>query len=113
MGDFNELMSDVMPGMVPSHDRPSVPEADLSAHLEKLRPILPPDATDSRVLEVLGKQSVFAEEVLGQVMELLGMQPFFANLRYRYLEVCTETELLDVDIKMVAHMKFKTDAMTG
>ena len=109
MGEMSQMMGAVMPSL----GRPSVPETELSSHVEKLRPILPPDAADRGVVEVLGKQAVFAEEILGEFMQLIGVQPFFAHLSYRYLEECTVPDLLGADIKMVAHLKYKTDAIGG
>lgn len=103
VGEINE--------MTPSLDGPSVPEVELNSHVEHLRLILPPDATDSHVLEVLGKQDAFAEEILGEFMELLGVQPFYADFSYHDLEECGETDLLKADVETVAHLKFKTDTI--
>jgi hypothetical protein len=111
--ESQRFVDQVMPGMRQVLVRPSVPEAELSGHLEKLRPILPRDAADSLVLAVLGKQAVCAEEVLGEFMKLVGVQSFFANLSYRYLEECTETDLLGADIDIVAHLKFRTDTIAS
>lgn len=106
IGAINEVMSET----IPSVGKPSVPEAELSDHVAKLHPILPSGAEDNRVLDVLGRQAVFAEEVLGEFMKLIGIQLFFANLSYYYLEECTVTELLGADIKVAAHLKFETNA---
>lgn len=107
-GKLNEMN----PGTMPSLDGPSVPDAELSSHVEHLRLILPPDVTDSRILEVLGKQDVlFAEKILGEFMELLGVQPFYADFSYHDLEECGETDLLKADVETVAHLKFKTDTI--
>ncbi len=111
--ESQRVMGDLMSGMMPSFGSRSAPESELISHIKKLRPILPPDRADSAVLEVLGKQAVFAEEVLGEFMEQIGIQPFFANLSYRYLEECTTADLLASDINLVGHLKFKTGSTAG
>lgn len=90
-----------------------VPTTALHLHLERLRPILPEDTPESRVLEILGKQEVFAEQTLWEFIGLIGIQQLFANLSYPYLEECSEEELLAEDIRMIAHLKFKTDAISS
>jgi hypothetical protein len=87
--------------------KPRIVNDALEQHAEHLRPLLGADVGQDRVLEVLGKQAVFAEHVLGEFMKLLGIQPFFANLSYRYLEECSVAELLAADIKLIDHLKFK------
>ena len=106
MADIHEMTSAV----TPSVGRQPPPEIDLQAHVERLRPILPQDVTEDAVLEVLAKQAVFAEQILADFMGLFGVQPFFANLSYRYLEECTESDLLGAGINLLAHLKFRIDA---
>ena len=106
---FRDMKSMVM-GMImqrmPPLVRQSVSESDLRTHFQKLRPILLSDVTEIRVLEVLGKQSLFAEENLGEFMALLGIQPFFANLSYRYIQDCQNQEMEESDIRIVEHLRF-------
>jgi hypothetical protein len=109
MGELNELM----PGMAPSFGRPSVPQVDLTPHVKKLRPVLPRVTKNSLVLQILGKQAVFAEEILREFMELIGVQSTFADLSYRYHEEFTEADLLGANINMLAHLKFRTDAISS
>jgi hypothetical protein len=103
---ISQIASEMSPP-VASH---SPAEREFGDHIEKLRPILRPDATDGRVSEVLCKQTLFAEQVLREFLELLGVQQGFADLSHRYLEEWTETELLKNGIEIVAHLKFKSSS---
>lgn len=107
MGDLMGAVSQIMPGTVPFPGVQGLPESDLRAHAEKLRPILPPDAAPDRVLEVLGRQAVFAEVVLEEFLPLVGIQPFFAFLSYSYLGECTDSDLLEADIRLIADLRFR------
>jgi hypothetical protein len=105
MGEIKGMVA----GAEPSVARPSAPESSLDSHIEKLRPVRLPHATDSRVREVLGKQVLFAEETLAEFMEIIGVNPFFATLSYWYLSECTERDLQLEDVRLVAHLKFATE----
>lgn len=113
MQQIKAELNNLKPERTPSSGEVPAWDTDLHPHLEKLRPILLQGTPDDQVLETLGKQEIFAEKTLGEFMGLIGIQQLFANLSYPYLRDCSEEELLAEDIKMIAHLKFKTDTVSS
>jgi hypothetical protein len=74
-------------------DEPLAAE-DVQERVECLRPYLPADVTDRQVRQVLEKRAVFAEELLAEFLELLGIGGFGANLSYRYAREYGDAELV-------------------
>ncbi|MDP7018724.1 MAG: hypothetical protein QGG36_23190 [Pirellulaceae bacterium] len=85
--------------------------ANAVQHFSKLTSILPDSVTDEQLGAILSRRAIFAEEVLGDFLELIGVQPFFANLSYRYLRESTEAELAEAAIRLFSHLKYKTDSL--
>ena len=106
---FMDVINDTTSDVLPFPKKQSAGQDDLDVHLDRLRPLIAPGIGDVRVLEILGKQATFAEHSLAEFMELIGLQPFFAHLSYRYLEECSRPELIAAGIQFVHHLKFKMD----
>lgn len=86
------------------------PKRDVKKHVRMLRPILAEGATTRRLSAVLRKQADFAEEMLGQFMDLVGIQELFSLLNYRYLAEHGRVSLLKAEIKVCKHVRFRTAA---
>ena len=76
--------------------------------MERLKPLLTPNASNDLLLELLGRQAVFAEETLAEFLPLVGIAPVFAHLSYRYLEDFSESELASQSVQMAEHLRFKS-----
>lgn len=107
---IEEQSQQMMDQVIPLSARPSPPKETLAPHVQKLRSILPPDVDDHQVLDLLGKQAVFAEETLAEFLQLVGIAPVFANLSYAYAQEYTMDDLASEGVKMVAHLCFTTSA---
>lgn len=83
-------------------------ERELHPHLERLQPLLVPDASHDLLLELLGRQAVFAEETLAEFLPLVGIAPVYAHLSYRYLEEFSQSELASQSVQMAEHLRFKS-----
>lgn len=78
-------------------------------HVERLRPVLPPETGDSEVFEALSRRSMFAEDDFSQFMKVAGIEPFFSRLSYSYFEECEQSDLTAVGLRATAHLKFRRD----
>ena len=83
-------------------------DQELLTHVQRLQPLLEPGTPTDQVLEVLGRQAVFAEETLGEFLPLMGIAPVYAHLSYRYLEEFSESELASQSVRMAAHLRFRS-----
>ena len=83
-------------------------ERELHPHIERLEPLLAPDASRDLLLELLGRQAVFAEETLAEFLPLLGIAPVYAHLSYRYLEEFSQSELASQSVQMAEHLRFRS-----
>ncbi len=83
-------------------------ERELQPHVERLRPLLLPDVSPDSLLELLGRQAVFAEETLAEFLPLVGIAPVYAHLSYRYLEDFSESELASQSVQMAEHLRFRS-----
>ncbi|HZL87395.1 MAG TPA: hypothetical protein VFB96_03380 [Pirellulaceae bacterium] len=83
-------------------------DQELLKHVQRLEPLLAPGTPSDQVLEILGRQAVFAEETLGEFLPLVGIAPVYAHLSYRYLEEFSESELASQSVKMAAHLRFRS-----
>lgn len=83
-------------------------EQALLPHVENLRPLLAAGTPSDLVLELLGRQAVFAEETLGEFLPLVGIAPVYAHLSYRYLEEFSESELASQSVRMAEHLRFRS-----
>lgn len=99
----------MLSGITKPSPEPSARESDVGVHVKKLRPILRPDVKDKHVLKILRKHVMFAEETLGEFLPLVGIPPIFANLSYEYLVGFPEAELRAANVRMAAHLTFKTE----
>lgn len=88
----------------------TIPKEDLQIHIERLRQILLSSVSAERIFRILGKQSAYAENVLADFLELIGVQPLFASLSYQYVEDFCETDLVDQEIRLVEHLKFRKES---
>lgn len=79
-------------------------------HFEKLRSILRPSVSEKDIHKALSTHSTFAENDLRQFMELLGINPFFANLSYEY-STDLATELKDAGVNIVEEIRFPEDGL--
>src|SRR5262245_5006540 len=75
--------------------------------LDELRPIVAAGISDEQVQAVLGKQAVFAEEVLAEFLPLVGIGSFYANLSYDYLEEASPAELAAEGIRFTQRLGFR------
>jgi hypothetical protein len=75
--------------------------------LDSLRPLFVEGVSDEQVQEVLDKQDLFAEDVLGEFLPLLGIADFYANLSYRYLSGLKSSELAEHNIRFVHDLRFE------
>jgi hypothetical protein len=82
-------------------------EEDREAHLEQLRPLLRPGVADDRVLAVLGRHDLFAEETLKDFLPLLGIAPLYAQLSYAYLREFRQGDLEPEGIRLSQHLQFR------
>ncbi|HVW03123.1 MAG TPA: hypothetical protein VHB77_22370 [Planctomycetaceae bacterium] len=99
-GDVNQLIHDFDDGEVSGRISPVADDGDapiddetMQEHVALLRPYLPLDVTDRQLQQVLEKRAVFAEELLAEFLELLGVGGFGANLSYRYAREYGDEEL--------------------
>jgi len=76
--------------------------------LDSLRPLFAAGVTDEQVQEVLDKRATFAEDVLAELLPLLGIADFYANLNYRYLRGVKDSELAAHNIRFVHDLRFET-----
>ena len=76
--------------------------------LDSLRPLFAPGITDQQVQDVLDKRDLFAENVLGEFLPLLGIADYYANLNYRYLGGARDEELAAHTIRFIHHLRFET-----
>ncbi|MBS3762538.1 MAG: hypothetical protein KGZ25_04440 [Planctomycetes bacterium] len=83
--------------------------AFLQDRVANLRPILPEDAEEEELLDILGTQAVFAEDTLETFLDLMGISPFFAYLSYEYAEEFGEADFADADIEWLAHLGFEKE----
>jgi hypothetical protein len=83
-------------------------DQELLTHVQRLQSLLEPGTPTDQVLEVLGRQAVFAEETLGEFLPLVGIAPVYAHLSYRYLEEFSESELASQSVRMAAHLRFRS-----
>jgi hypothetical protein len=79
----------------------------LRKHLPHLRPLLKEEVKDSRVLEILGEETTFAEGTLSKFLPLLGIASFYANLSYSYVSEHTSADLARKSIQLSEHLRFK------
>jgi hypothetical protein len=77
--------------------------------LDQLRPLLAAGVKDEQVQAVLDRQAVFAEDVVGEFLRLLGIADFYANLSYRYLSEAGPGELAAHNIRFAHHLRFETN----
>ena len=114
MAAMQRLVAEAMQGLGmeggPRKAGPSLAdqERELHPHVERLAPLLVPDASRDLVLELLGRQAVFAEETLAEFLPLLGIAPVYADLSYRYLEEFSASELASQSVQMAEHLRFKS-----
>jgi hypothetical protein len=112
MGDLRSLLGEFAGAARASGPQP--PGNDkLQAHLEHLKPLLPSDVPSERVLGVLGKHDLFAEETLGEFLSLVGIASYYAYLSYPYLREQTTEELARHSIQLIEHLKFKKSNAAG
>lgn len=114
MGNLKDVMGDFSSRLAPPLDRPAASEgeneespAHLQRHLVHLQPLLKGSAGEEQVLKVMARRAVFAEEMLGDFLPLIGINPYYANLSYRYLTECTPKDLERESIRLAEHLKFK------
>jgi hypothetical protein len=88
--------------------QPYADDEELLTHVQRLQPLLVSGTPSDQVLEVLGRQAVFAEETLGEFLPLVGIAPVYAHLSYRYLEEFSESELASQSVRMAVHLKFRS-----
>jgi hypothetical protein len=75
--------------------------------LKRLRPILVDGVTDEEVASVLEKSATFAEDVLADFLRLVGINDYYANLGYQYLDEMKPTELAAHDVRFARHLTFE------
>jgi len=85
-------------------------KATQQRRLDQLRPLLAPGVTDEQVQDAFDKRAVFAEEVLAEFLQLLGIPDFYANLSYRYLDESTPEELSAQGIRFIHDLRFESPA---
>ncbi len=66
---------------------------DLASHLHHLRPLLVSGIPLERVREILSEQAIFAEEPMADFLETLGVNRFYAQLSFQYLEEFNREEI--------------------
>jgi hypothetical protein len=126
MADMQRLVGEAMQGLQGSRSQESgvrgeesgaggqksgpryADDQELLTHVQRLQPLLEPGTPTDQVLEVLGRQAVFAEETLGEFLPLMGIAPVYAHLSYRYLEEFSESELASQSVRMAAHLRFRS-----
>jgi hypothetical protein len=104
---YMEIINQKMSELAPALGRTAPSQEEAASHLDALRPILPPEASDDRVQAILVKQTVFAEEILAEFMGILGLPTRYADLSYRYMEEFAASDLKAAGIQMIAHLKFE------
>lgn len=87
-------------------------EESFQTHLRQLQPLLP-DGADERVTELLQQPAVFAEDALGEFMQVLEIRPGFAHLNYQYLHEWSDDDLQHAHIQFVRHLKYAADNGNG
>jgi hypothetical protein len=112
MSQLRELMGSA-PGQPPVHAVPPVDSDRLEQHLEHLGPLLQDRVKETRVLEVLGAQATFAEEILAAFLPLIGIASQYAYLSYPYLEEMSSEDLARESIRLTEHLKFKKASGRG
>jgi hypothetical protein len=75
--------------------------------LGKLHPILADGVSDEDVQSVLDKRTTFAEDVLGEFLRLVGINDYYANLGYQYLDEMKPAQLAAHDIRFAQHLRFE------
>lgn len=113
MAAMQRLVADAMQGLGLGGSTKGGPtleeeERELHPHVQRLTPLLVPDASRSLLLELLGRQAVFAEETLAEFLPLVGIAPVYAHLSYRYLEEISESELASQSVEMAEHLRFRS-----
>ncbi|MEX1229132.1 MAG: hypothetical protein WEB58_02755 [Planctomycetaceae bacterium] len=79
-----------------------------AVHFNAVRPLLSSETAEEDVLNVLSKKSIFAEHNLAEFMPMIGINPLFASLNYRYYEELTGDQLSEQGITLIAQLKVKS-----
>lgn len=91
----------------PRKQRTPKEQAAQQQRLDDLRPVLAAGVTDEQVQAVLTRRATFAEEVLAAFLPLVGIERYYANLSYDYLEDSPPADLATHNIRFVHSLRFQ------
>jgi hypothetical protein len=116
---FKSLLGGELGIAMPSTSKParkrSANKAEQAAQrrrLDELRPIFAAGTSDEQVQAAFERRAVFAEEVLAEFLPLVGINAFYANLSYSYLDDTRPQELAAQGIRLTQHLRFESPADT-
>jgi hypothetical protein len=78
--------------------------------LDHLRPLLAAGVTDKQVLAVMERKDVFAENVLGEFLPLIGISRSYADLGYPYVAETSPAALAAQNVSFAHHLRFELSA---
>lgn len=84
-------------------------KGELEDHVRHLRPLLDAKADTKQIEGLLCEKATFAEEPMADFLELIGINPFFAQLSLQYLAEFSETAVRDKGIQFAQSFMFRKD----